>query len=162
LWDEKQRKSSENFRDVWNKFQRTLNITNFQKLNIPEENEDFPEDFEVLTPENGKMEELEYMVEVLCRLSTESGLDQQGFTCKECKSPLVDISKATVCAFDGHYYCSSCISKDKYAIPSKIIYNWDFTQYNVSKKAADFISNYQFKPFIDFKVHSSYLFIANI
>ncbi|XP_070506322.1 uncharacterized protein Plekhm1 [Chironomus tepperi] len=152
LWNEKQRKSSENFRDVWNKFQRTINITNMQKLNIPEGNEDFPEDFEVLMPENGKMDELEHMVEVLCRLSTESGLDQQGFMCKECKSPLVDISKAIVCAFDGHYYCSSCISKDKYAIPSKIIYNWDFTQYNVSKKAADFISNYQFKPFIDFKI----------
>lgn len=156
LWNEKQRKSSENFRDVWDRFQKTLNRNKLEN-NIPEEDEedDIPDDFEVIkTPlaEKTNLNELQYMVEVLCRLSTENGLDHQGFLCKDCKCPLVDISKAIVCAFDGYYYCSSCISKDKYAIPSKIIYNWDFTQYTVSQKAADFISDYQFKPFIDFKV----------
>jgi pleckstrin homology domain-containing family M member 1 len=105
-----------------------------------------------LTDKNA-MQELQVMVEILCRLSTECGLDSQGFLCKECKAPLgVDFSKATVCAFDGHYYCPTCISGDKFPIPAKIIYNWDFKHYNVSKKAATFLSEFQFKPFVDFKV----------
>lgn len=149
LLEEKIKRNSINFKAVWERFHKD----NAKKTtNIPEDEETPPGDFVVI--DKHESSELEQMVEILCRLSTEAGLDQQGFLCKGCKSPLVDISKATVCGFDGCYYCSSCISKDKYAIPAKIVYNWDFSQYFVSKRAADFISDYQFKPFIDFKVRS--------
>ncbi|KAG5683899.1 hypothetical protein PVAND_013158 [Polypedilum vanderplanki] len=151
LLEEKMRRNSVNFKAVWERFHKTMENKN---KNIPEE-EEAPEGYEVIKTSlanKKEAEELEQMVEILCRLTTENGLDQQGFVCKGCKSPLVDISKATVCGFDACYYCSACISKDKYAIPAKIIYNWDFSKYSVSKKAADFISEYQFKPFIDFKI----------
>lgn len=151
---EKQRQSSVNFQELWSKFNTTLN--NQKNPNaIPEEEEEENEghDFEVMTNDKEKLDALQVMVEILCRLSTECGLDAQGFQCKECKSPLIERSKAIVCGFDGFYYCSECISNDKYAIPAKIIFNWDFTQYNVSKRAADFFANHQFKPFIDFKVY---------
>lgn len=154
LWNEKQRKSTDNFKDVWNRYQKTIVDKDSMPKNIPEE-DPAVDDFEVIKIEEKEaknVDELQYMVEIMCKLTTEHGLDHQGFLCKDCKAPLVDISKATVCGFDGYYYCSSCISKDKYAIPSKIIYNWDFTQYNVCNKAADFFADYQFKPFIDFKV----------
>jgi hypothetical protein len=154
LLDEKMRRNSVNFKAVWERFHKSMESKTSQD-DIPEEDDAAPEGFEVIRPlstNRKEAEELEQMVEILCRLSTEAGLDQQGFLCKGCKSPLVDISKATVCGFDSCYYCSACISKDKYAIAAKIIYNWDFSQYNVSQRAADFISDYQFKPFIDFKV----------
>jgi hypothetical protein len=158
LWNEKQRKSSTNFQEVWSKFQKSLNeqqqSRNTQDA-IAENDEGL--DFEVVkSPLNDqeKMNELQQMVEILCRLSTECGLDSQGFVCKGCRSPLIEISQATVCGFDGFYYCSGCISNDKYSIPAKIIYNWDFLQYPVSGRAANFFSDHQFKPFIDFKVRN--------
>jgi hypothetical protein len=155
LWNEKQRKSSLNFKELWDRFEKTLNETKKQSnaLGIVEEDEKL--DFEIVNSplhDKTKLNDLQEMVEILCRLSTENGLDAQGFVCKGCKSPLVEISKAIVCGFDALYYCADCISQDKFAIPAKIIYNWDFTQYHVSKRAADFFADYQFKPFVDFKV----------
>jgi hypothetical protein len=152
LLNEKKRKSSTDFHAVWNRYIKNTNKP--KQTTIPEDS-DFPEDFVVLrneNPDSNVFNELQQMVEILCRLSTENGLDAQGFLCKHCRLPLINIADATVCGFDALYYCSSCISKDKYAIPAKIIYNWDFTQYSVSNKAAEFISDYQFKPFIDFKI----------
>lgn len=156
LWNEKQRRSNYNFKEVWERFEKSLN--SFQP-ETPTDDEDVPEGFEVvqlLLKDKSAVQQLQEMVEILCRLTTEGGLDSQGFLCKECKAPLgVDFSKATVCGFDSHYYCLSCISTDKYPIPSKIIYNWDFKNYSVSKNAAIFLTDYQFKPFIDFKVNFS-------
>lgn len=37
-------------------------------------------------------------------------------------------------------------------IPAKIIYNWDFRKYNVSKKAASFLAEFRTQPFVDLKV----------
>lgn len=154
LWNEKHRKSNINFKEIFQRFQKTIGDNSLQQTDSIPEQEDYPEGFVVLPLLSSQTSyvELQQMVEILCRLSTEQGLDAQGFLCKGCRSPLVNISEATVCGFDGLYYCSTCISKDKYAIPARIIFNWDFTQYFVSKKAANFISDYQFKPFIDFKV----------
>lgn len=156
LWNEKQRRSNYNFKEIWERFEKSLN--SFKPITTTGD-EDVPEGFEVvhsLLKDNAAVQQLQEMVEILCRLTTESGLDSQGFLCKECKAPLgVDFSKATVCGFDSHYYCSSCLSTDKYPIPSKIIYNWDFKYYFVSRKAATFLTDYQFKPFLDFKVNFS-------
>lgn len=153
LWNEKQRRSTSSFKEVWERFERSLTT---QTSSDVQDEEDLPEGFEIIKSplaDKKSIQELQRMVEILCRLSTECGLDSQGFLCKECKAPLgVDFSKATVCGFDGHYYCTSCISADKSPIPAKIIYNWDFKHYCVSKKAAEFLTDYQFKPFIDFKV----------
>lgn len=157
LFNEKQRRDTLNFKEVWEKFQKSVNQeTKRDSLKAPEGDESDVEDFEVVknTPKNEKeINELQYMVELLCRLSNEVGLDAQGFLCNGCKILLgIELSKSTVCHFDGHYYCSHCISNDKFQIPAKIIYNWDFKYYTVSKRAGAFLIDYQFKPFIDFKV----------
>ena len=157
LWNDKSKKTS-NFKEVWERFEKTLQIESESIEESAQEDEMNDTGFEIVkSPALDKlsMQELQIMVEILCRLTTECGLDSQGFLCKnvECRSPLgVDFSKATVCAFDSHYYCNSCISPDKYPIPARIIYNFDFKAYPVNLKAATFLSEFQFKPFIDFKL----------
>lgn len=153
LWNEKKRRTTVNFNEIWRKFEKSMSDKKVNETGIPEEDENL--DFEVVKSplqDQEKLNELHEMLEILCRLSTECGLDAQGFVCKGCKSPLVEISKATVCGFDAQYYCYGCVSNDKFAIPAKIIFNWDFTPYNVSKRCAEFFADHQFKPFIDFKV----------
>lgn len=157
LWNDKSKKTS-NFKEVWERFEKTLQIETESIEENAQEDEMDETGFEIVkspTLDKLSMQELQIMVEILCRLTTECGLDSQGFLCKnvECRSPLgVDFSKATVCAFDSHYYCNSCISPDKYPIPARIIYNFDFKAYPVNLKAATFLSEFQFKPFIDFKL----------
>lgn len=157
LWNDKSKKTS-NFKEVWERFEKTLQIESESIEENAQEDEMDETGFEIVkspTLDKLSMQELQIMVEILCRLTTECGLDSQGFLCKnvECRSPLgVDFSKATVCAFDSHYYCNSCISPDKYPIPARIIYNFDFKAYPVNLKAATFLSEFQFKPFIDFKL----------
>jgi pleckstrin homology domain-containing family M member 1 len=56
------------------------------------------------------------------------------------------------CAFDGFYFCDACMAPDLYLIPAKVVYNWDFRKYAVSKKAATFLADYAGLPFIDLKV----------
>lgn len=155
LWNEKHRKTSSNFKEVWERFEKSLKTQ--ASIEINDDTDEVPEGFEVINcPELHDpvfIQELQGKVETMCRLTTEAGLDSQGFLCNECKAPLgVDFSKATVCGFDSHYYCTNCISPDKHPIPAKIIHNWDFKSYPVCKKAANFLTNYHFKPFIDFKV----------
>lgn len=154
MLEEKQRRSTANFEEVWKRFERTVNSGISHATNsILEESEEYEVVIKVPTTAKEANNALQQMVEILCRLSTECGLDSQGFLCKECKVQLgVDFSKATVCGFDAGYYCSSCISPDKYPIPAKIIFNWDFKHYPVNKKAATFLNDYQFSPFLDFKV----------
>lgn len=154
LWNEKHKQTASSFKQVWERFEKTLQVPSEQIQSGTDEAA--ADGFEVIkSPLTDKksMDELHQMVETLCRLSTEMGLDAQGFQCKDCKEPIgVDFAKATVCGFDARYYCSACISPDKYPIPAKIIFNWDFRHYPVSLKAAQFLTDYQFKPFIDFKV----------
>lgn len=110
------------------------------------------------TPENIKKppkeySEFEYMVTLLCKLNNERGLKVQDFLCHGCKILLdITLSKISVCQFDGFYYCRTCISNEKLQIPSKIIYNWDFRKYSVSKNAAKFLKDQQFLPLIDLSV----------
>lgn len=44
------------------------------------------------------------------------------------------------------------MSVEQFTIPARVIYNWDFRKYSVSKKAAAFMTEFQCQPFIDLKV----------
>lgn len=57
-----------------------------------------------------------------------------------------------VCAFSGNYFCDNCMDIEPVLIPAKIIYNWDFRKYAVSKKAASFLAEFRSQPFIDLQV----------
>ncbi|XP_055838216.1 pleckstrin homology domain-containing family M member 1 [Episyrphus balteatus] len=113
-------------------------------------------DFEVVArsvSEKFSIDELQEMVETLCKLAREAGLDAQGFLCKSCNHPLgIGFSPAQVCTFSGNYYCETCMDAEFVSIPARIMYNWDFHRYPVSKRAATFLAEFQYQPFIDFKV----------
>lgn len=52
------------------------------------------------------------------------------------------------------------MSTELYAIPAKIIYNWDFKKYSVSLNAASFLNDFQYKPFIDLKLLNPAIYTA--
>uniref|UniRef100_A0A1B0BX73 RUN domain-containing protein n=1 Tax=Glossina palpalis gambiensis TaxID=67801 RepID=A0A1B0BX73_9MUSC len=97
--------------------------------------------------------DLQEMVEQLCKLGREPGLDSQGFLCKSCQHPLgIGYSNFRVCAFSGNYFCTGCMDLEPAVIPAKVIYNWDFRKHCISKRAATFLSEFRNQPFIDLKV----------
>ncbi|XP_013119396.2 uncharacterized protein LOC106096283 [Stomoxys calcitrans] len=124
-------------------------------LNCDDECESNKSDFEVVSGgslEKFDIQDLQDMVEQLCKLAREPGLDAQGFLCKSCQHPLgIGYSNLSVCAFSGYYFCDSCMDIEPVIIPAKIIYNWDFRKYIVSKKAASFLAEFRTQPFIDLK-----------
>ncbi|RLU24465.1 hypothetical protein DMN91_002554 [Ooceraea biroi] len=76
----------------------------------------------------------------LCYIPREKGLDIQDYTCLDCGHPIGMIfSKAHVCSYSGHYFCSDCMAEGVYVVPSRMIHNWDLKQYSVSRKAAEFL-----------------------
>jgi pleckstrin homology domain-containing family M member 1 len=98
------------------------------------------------------VQELQKMIQQLGSLSREQGLDHQNYQCKGCQDLLGStISKAKVCAYTGEYYCSNCMDPNVFIIPARVIHNWDFKRYAVSKKSALFLLEFQHHPWIDMK-----------
>ncbi|XP_063634562.1 uncharacterized protein LOC134805183 [Cydia splendana] len=96
--------------------------------------------------------ELQKMIQQLGSLSREHGLDHQNYQCKGCQDLLGStISKAKVCAYTGEYYCSNCMDTNLFIIPARVIHNWDFKRYPVSKKSALFLLEFQHHPWIHMK-----------
>ncbi|XP_055384021.1 uncharacterized protein LOC129613797 [Condylostylus longicornis] len=166
-----------NMSDVWHSFENSFSLTgeNVKEL-IKNEDDDDDEkqsdfqndvqnsnqnsvtdedDFEIeilpkLTNEKFTLSELQKMVEYICKLGREQGLDAQGYMCEGCAHPLgIGFANAHVCSFSGYYFCDQCMSSEQFTIPAKVIYNWDFRKYNVSKRAAIFLTDFQYNPFID-------------
>lgn len=98
------------------------------------------------------VQEVQNMISQLGTLSREQGLDHQNYQCKGCQDLLGStISKAKVCAYTGEYYCSNCMDPNVFIIPARVIHNWDFKRYPVSKKSALFLLEFQHHPWIDMK-----------
>lgn len=112
-------------------------------------------DFEVVpssTTGSFTPQELQKMIKQLGLLSREKGLDYQNYQCKGCQDLLGStVSKAKVCAFTGEYYCSNCMDPNVFIVPARVIHNWDFKRYPVSKKSALFLLEFQHHPWIDMK-----------
>ncbi|KAM7345959.1 pleckstrin homology and RUN domain containing M1 isoform 1-T2 [Cochliomyia hominivorax] len=155
--------------EVWEKFllqnSTNLNVSqttlhneanNGDEDNLETESNTSKSDFELITGnamEKFDIVELQEMVEQLCKLAREPGLDAQGFVCKSCQHPLgIGYSNFRVCAFSGNYFCDNCMDIEPVLIPAKIIYNWDFRKYSISKKAASFLTEFRTQPFIDLKI----------
>ncbi|CAH2229626.1 jg27445 [Pararge aegeria aegeria] len=112
-------------------------------------------DFEVVPNSiNGSFtpQELQRMIKQLGMLSREKGLDYQNYQCKGCQDLLGStVSKAKVCGYTGEYYCGNCMDPNVFIIPARVIHNWDFKRYPVSKKSALFLLEFQHHPWIDMK-----------
>ncbi|KAH8394879.1 hypothetical protein KR222_008459 [Zaprionus bogoriensis] len=118
-------------------------------------------EFELVTS-NFDMAELQHMVAQLCQLPREPGLNVQGFLCKGCQHPLgIGDSNYQVCAFSGNYYCDSCMEPEAQLIPARIIYNWDFRKYGVSRRAATFLAEFRSQPFLDMQLLNPSIYFAS-
>ncbi|ALC42792.1 maker152 [Drosophila busckii] len=111
---------------------------------------------------NFDMIELQEKVSQLCQLPREPGLNVQGFLCKGCQHPLgIGDNNFQVCAFSGSYYCNKCMEAELQLIPARIIYNWDFRKYSVSKRAAIFLAEFRSQPFIDIQLLNPSIYFAS-
>lgn len=99
--------------------------------------------------------ELNFLRDMLGKIARESGLDSQFYQCANCTNMLRTVGKgpseARVCYYTGKYFCENCIHPDVFMIPSKVIHNWDFKRYTVSKKAATFLLEFQNHPLLNMK-----------
>lgn len=83
-------------------------------------------------------------------IKQEKGLSSQCFQCKSCSAPIgMFFGKERVCSFDKCYYCPQCLEKDEYVLPCKVVYNWDFRPYKVSKKNHEFLTSCKATPLIN-------------
>ncbi|XP_033152357.1 uncharacterized protein LOC117135904 [Drosophila mauritiana] len=169
---ESNRESGAGWSEIWEKFRASasnLNVAQPQRDTDPPISEDLSDlqsldtysEFELLTSEFD-MVELQQMVAQLCQLAREPGLDAQGFLCKSCQHPLgIGYSNFQVCAFSGSYYCNSCMDVEMQLIPARIIYNWDFRKYSVSKRAATFLAEFRSHPFLDMQLLNPRIYFAS-
>lgn len=152
-----------NLRDIMKDIQKELKLTDsYTEVCNPPIEPESPDDlalhgldFEVIpssTSGSFTVPELQKMIQQLGTLSREKGLDHQNYRCKGCQDLLGStISKAKVCGFTGEYYCSNCMDPNIFIIPARVIHNWDFKRYAVSKKSALFLLEFQHHPSINMK-----------
>ncbi|KAL7737833.1 hypothetical protein ACLKA6_006213 [Drosophila palustris] len=174
---ENNREDGAGWSQIWEKFRAsasTLSVTQQQQSQQRHESEslvaddlsdlqslDTNSDFELVTS-NFDMSELQQMVAQLCQLPREPGLNAQGFLCRGCQHPLgIGDNNFQVCAFSGNYYCNSCMESEIQLIPARIIYNWDFRKYSVSKRAAIFLAEFRSQPFLDMQLLNPSIYFAS-
>lgn len=135
-----------NLKDVWQEIEQTYRTIDSSEENSPKRGKAS----QISTP-SPKRESL-CLAAQLGQIAREKGLDNQDFMCIECKKELNPNEKINVCAFSGKYYCDNCISPDPIEIPARIIHNWDFEKYFVSKKSHNYLIEVKDHPVIDFKL----------
>lgn len=152
-----------NLRDIMKDIHKELKLTSDDSeileikidTTVPEDSSLQGLDFEVVpssTTGSFTPQELQKMIKQLGLLSREKGLDFQNYQCKGCQDLLGStISKAKVCAYTGEYYCSNCMDPNVFIVPARVIHNWDFKRYPVSKKSALFLLENQHCPWINMK-----------
>lgn len=151
-----------NLRDIMKDIHKELKLTESDTVIVDKVETASPEDptlqdldFEVVpnsTTGSFTVQELQKMIHQLGTLSREQGLDSQNYQCKGCQDLLGStISKAKVCGYTGEYYCSNCMYPNVFIIPARVIHNWDFKRYPVSKRSALFLLEFQHHPWIDMK-----------
>lgn len=152
-----------NLRDIMKDIHKELKLTDsYTEICDPQVDPETPEDpalqgldFEIIPSSNTgsfTVPELQKMIQQLGTLSREQGLDYQNYRCKGCQDLLGStISKAKVCGFTGEYYCANCMDPNVFIIPARVIHNWDFKRYAVSKRSALFLLEFQHHPSINMK-----------
>lgn len=85
------------------------------------------------------------------RICPEIGLGAQGYQCAECKTDISFKNSWMVprlCDYDGLYYCASCHWNNSAVVPARIVHNWDFEQYYVSRASYQLLRITKSRPLI--------------
>ncbi|GAB6019672.1 pleckstrin y domain containing, M (with RUN domain) member 1 [Chamberlinius hualienensis] len=99
------------------------------------------------------------LLKLVGKIAHERGLDSQNYQCKSCGSPIGMIyGKARLCNYDGFSYCQDCHENEESCIPARIIHNWDFKKYKVSKLATNFFQQIEDEPLVDIRQLNSHLY----
>lgn len=84
------------------------------------------------------------------QIPSEGGVENQNYQCFDCLKAVGSIfGKARVCGYTKKYYCNDCLTNRTSCIPAKVVLNWDFKQYPVSNKVADFLMGLWKDPLIE-------------
>jgi len=101
------------------------------------------------------------LIDLIGTIQNEKGLDVQNFQCKSCSRPVGMIyGKARVCSYNGCYYCAECHDNEEHVIPARVIHNWDFKKYKVSKQTKHFLEQIEEEPLIDLRACNPSLYSA--
>ena len=85
--------------------------------------------------------EVKRFLKQLPKIHQESGLNEQDYKCYSCRRPIgLVFGNSKLCHFDGHHYCSECHLGEKSVIPARILCNWDFNKFQVSKRNQHFLA----------------------
>ena len=88
-----------------------------------------------------------------------SGLDWQNYQCYECTRAIGTIfGPAKLCSYTKRYYCEECHADELAVIPARIVYNWDFKEYRICKKAKIFLNALLIEPILDASTFNLNLF----
>uniref|UniRef100_A0A5S6QZD6 Phorbol-ester/DAG-type domain-containing protein n=1 Tax=Trichuris muris TaxID=70415 RepID=A0A5S6QZD6_TRIMR len=88
------------------------------------------------------------------QISPEKGLAAQKFLCADCQRPIaIDPASmirpcysALLCQYSGLYFCTICHWNDQMVIPARVLHNWDFHKYPVSRRSKQFLRLMQKRP----------------
>ncbi|CAH1980518.1 unnamed protein product [Acanthoscelides obtectus] len=139
-------------REVWQKFEDER-----KEYDVTTDDDQSPVKAEVTSAHIMKTTANSLAVQV-GRIAREKGLNAQDYMCSECKQLLEVNQKPNVCAFTGDYFCDDCMSFEQIPVPARIIHNWDFKAYPVSKRGSKYIDEIKDCPVIDFKVLNPYIY----
>ncbi|XP_064461197.1 pleckstrin homology domain-containing family M member 1-like [Ornithodoros turicata] len=118
-------------------------------------------DFEIVPVAEDADEETKLLVACLGTIQQEKGLDQQEYKCRSCATPIgMTYGSASLCNYDGYSYCSDCIGEVENVIPARIIHNWDFKRYRVSRRAKAFLGKVESEPLLDLRSTNASLYSA--
>ncbi|XP_026755206.1 differentially expressed in FDCP 8 homolog [Galleria mellonella] len=91
----------------------------------------------------------------------EKGLAAQDYKCAECETTLTfkDLwNEPRLCDYTGLYFCGTCHWNDMYAIPARVVHNWDWEKRYISRIAYQMLTLSWTRPYIDVEQINSKLF----
>lgn len=117
-------------------------------------------DFEVVHSSQSPLDmpEFSHFTACLSKLTREQGLRFQNYSCKQCLSP-IGMNFSFLCGYTSEYFCEDCFGPMTSVIPSRIVYNWDFSPRPVSRHASAFLSEIHNHPVFNVKLLNPRLYL---
>lgn len=95
----------------------------------------------------------------LLKIANEYGYNEQDYKCFTCRRPIGMIfGESRLCYFDGHHYCNDCHLGEKAILPARVLCNWDFDVYPISKRNQHFLKLIANEPMFEIKTVAPLLY----
>lgn len=128
-------------------------LSNLINLNLEKKNEEYefiPKS--VILDIYSNDPEVKRFLKQLTKIGTEFGYNEQDYKCYSCRRPIgLVFGQSRLCNYDGHHYCSECHLGEKATIPARVLCNWDFNKYPISKRNQHFLTLISNEPMFELK-----------